>query len=495
MDNSGESSRAEVASAAFSLELLSTQSQENKRRTAWCCGLLLPSVVAASGRHISAWEIPALRAPSHHRKGASHCRRPLQVCRCCRCHRQGGHDSDSGPGALLRTHGDTKFRKPAEVCRLFFSLHLCRSTNTLCSVGLPPINHLEADKVKREEAEYQRKHSAPAMVSPLHPFPLHSYSNHQSSPASSLPGPSGGLLSPPESRRTSGDEKDQRPPARQSLPSIHEALGPEPPLPYSQHPPSAPVSAPPPFFPSSSASSADARSRKFSVDHLNNQGPPNPFSQPRSPFINNPSSTAPPPASTHAPADTLARPSFPPSQSNTKLPALYPLRTTQSPVPASRANPPYTAGAYSHPPSTTHESPAPHSAGPGPMNPQYGYQHQQPTHPPNYPLSAPAPNGDGSRYPQSAGGIYSAPPQYSHPPWRPDHPEFPRAEDKKRSIGEKVKRQLDSFDLEVSLNEVRLAYSPHLCSPNMTRWPTAPVEWQNLSGITGQKHTKITALE
>lgn len=296
------------------------------------------------------------------------------------------------------------------------------------------------------------------MVSPLQPFPgsQHSFGKHQSSSASSGPGPLGGLLSPPESRRTSGDEKEQqRPPARQSLPSIHEALGSEQSLSsYPAPPPSAPASAPQSFLPpSSTASPSDQRQRTFSVDHINTQGPPNPFSHPRSPFMNTPSSTAPPPPPPQAQSESLPRPSFSSTQHNPKLPTLHPLRTTQSPpVGAARPNQPYSS--YPSQPSSAYESSAPHSA--GPMNPQYGYSQ----YPPNYPLSAPPPSGPNSGYPPSA-ATYSAPPRYPPPSWRSDGAELSRLEEKKlggRSslapYGESVKRHLESFDLEASLNEV-----------------------------------------
>lgn len=305
--------------------------------------------------------------------------------------------------------------------------------------------------------DYQRKHSAPAMVSPLHPFPgSHSYNNHQSTYANSPSGPLGGLLSPPESRRTSGDEKEQRPPVRQSLPSIHEALGSEQPLSYPPPPPSAPATSSQSFFPPSSASSpADTRTRNFSVDQINNQGPPNPFSHPRSPFMNKPpptmtTTTGPPPPPPTSQTDSLPRPSFPSTQHNPKLPTLHPLRTTQSP-PVSTPQPsaPF---AYPSQPSSAYESSAPRSA--GPMNPQYGYSQ----FPPNYPLSAPPPSGPNSGYPPSA-ATYSAPAGYPPPSWRSDNSDMGHREEKKRpsydTYGESVKRHLETFDLEASLNEVR----------------------------------------
>lgn len=316
------------------------------------------------------------------------------------------------------------------------------------------------------------------MVSPLHPFPGQplSHSNHQSSSASAGQGPLGGLLSPPESRRTSGDEKEQqRAPARQSLPSIHEALGGSDQslafsAPAPAPPPSAPASVSQSYFPPPSTTSpADHRTRAFSSDFHSSQGPGNPFSHPRSPFMTTPTSTsastAPPPPPSQAHPDSLPRPSFSeprPSfseprssfstpQHNPKLPTLHPLRTTQSPPPGpSRPSLPYSS--YPPQPSSAYETSTPHSA--GPMNPNYGYSQ----YPSNYPLSAPAPGAQGSAYPPSA-ATYSAPPRAY--PGAPSWPES-RLEEKKINrpaslapYGESVKRHLESFDLEASLNEVK----------------------------------------
>ena len=348
------------------------------------------------------------------------------------------------------------------------------------------------------------------MVSPLHPYASqpHSHSSHQSSSASTLPGALVGLLSPPESRRTSGDEKEQRGPTRQSLPSIHEALGAEQPLSYPGPPPSVPASASQQYHPrSTTVSPSDTRSRTFSTDLHASQGPSNPFSHPhpRSPFMGAPASTAPPPPPPQTQTDSLPRPSFseqrpsfaspraslsdprPPfsdprsrpsfsdqrpvfsesrnpysgSQHNSKLNTLHPLRTIQSPPPGpSRPNIPYSS--YPSQPSSAYETSAPHSA--GPMNPNYSYSQ----YPPNYPLSAPAPSGPSSGYPPSS-STYSAPPRFPPPSWGSDNAELARLEEKKigRSslapYGESVKRHLESFDLEASLNEVRpFSHAPQL---------------------------------
>ncbi|KAF2851639.1 GCS-domain-containing protein [Plenodomus tracheiphilus IPT5] len=336
------------------------------------------------------------------------------------------------------------------------------------TIGLPSINHLDSDRIKREEADYQRKKHAAAttMPSPLHPYsgPLHLHTNHhQPPPASSAPGSLGGLLSPPESRRTSGDENEsQRPTARQSLPSIHEALGSEQPLSYPSTvpPPSALVSAPQHYLPPAvtAAPPADQRPRHFASELHASQGPSNPFSHPRSPFLGSAASQVPPPPPPQSQNDSLPRPPFsdprqPYStpQHNPKLPTLHPLKTAQSPPP-STARP--NASYPSYPPPTAHyESAASQSA--SSMNHHYPYSQ----YPPNYPHSTPSASAPNSAYPPSA-STYSAPPRYPPPTWREGNSELAHLEEKKinRSslapYGESVKRHLESFDLEASLNEM-----------------------------------------
>lgn len=287
-------------------------------------------------------------------------------------------------------------------------------------------------------------------MNPLHPLSHH---GRQSSAASALPGPLGGLLSPPESRRTSGEDDAPRPPARQSLPSIQEALGgPEPPSafpPGAPAPQPAPTSAPQSYYPPSTTSPTDQRTRTFSTDLHGSQGPSNPFTQTRSPFMGNSTTTGPPPPPP-APLDSLPRPSFSAPQQASKLPTLHPLRTDPSPPPGP-GRPGYPYGGYPPQSSAAYESAAPLSA--GPMNPNYAYQQQQQQYPSSYPLSAPPPGAPNSTYPPSA--TYSAPPRPYAGQWdsRPEEKKLNRAS--LAPYGESVKRHLESFDLEASLNEVR----------------------------------------
>lgn len=311
------------------------------------------------------------------------------------------------------------------------------------SVGLPSMNYLDSDKIKREEAvDYQRKHLAATMVSPSYSFhcPPPPFNSHQSTNANSVSGALSGLISPPESRRTSGDEKEQR------LPSIHEALGPD--QPYPVPPSSGPVSTSQHYQPpAATPSPSDQGRRTYSAD-LHSQGPPNPYSHPRSPYMNNQTSSASGPP-LHAHAEPLPRPPFSSTSHNSKLPTLHPLRTTQSPPNSVRPSAPYP---YPQQPTSTYE-PAPQSA--GSMNPPYVYS----PYPSQYPYSAPPQGVSGPAYPPSA--TYSTPGRYQPAPWRSDGSEANRVEENKKAgrlvgapYGESVKRHLDNFDLEASLNEI-----------------------------------------
>ena len=312
--------------------------------------------------------------------------------------------------------------------------------------------------------DYQRRHSAStAPLNPLHP---HSHHPLQSSAANALPGPLGGLLSPPDSRRTSGEEELQRAPApaRQSLPSIQEALGTsEQPHAFSAPapvPPLGPTSAPQSYFSSATTSPTDQRNRTFSTDLHGSQGPSNPFAQTRSPFMTTSTTAPPPPPLPPAPLDPQPRSSFSesrPSYSETrpsfsaphqpsKLPALHPLRTNPSPPPAS-ARSSYSYASYPPQSSAAYESAAPHSA--GPMNPNYGYQQQYPS---TYPLSAPTPGASSTYLPPTAS--YPPPPRPFTGQWdnRPEEKKLNRVT--LAPYGDSVKRHLENFDLDASLNEV-----------------------------------------
>lgn len=220
-----------------------------------------------------------------------------------------------------------------------------------------------------------------------------------------------------------------------------------------------PATAAPPPPPPPPQTQTDSLPRPSFTEQRPSFASPRPsFSDPRPSFAD----PHPRPSfSDQRPAFPEPRNSYSASQHNSKLPTLHPLQTTQSPPPGhSRPNVPYSS--YPSQPSSAYEASAPHSA--GPMNPNYGYSQ----YPPNYPLSAPAPSGPSSGYPPSA-STYSAPSRYPPPSWATDKADLARMEEKKighsslAPYGESVKRHLESFDLEASLNEVCiLSHAPRL---------------------------------
>lgn len=115
---------------------------------------------------------------------------------------------------------------------------------TFGSPQLPALSYLDVGDVKREEPSYQeRKLGTPAATaSPTYQYPTGPpppYNSHPAPPSGNgWPAIKPGVQTPPESRRTSGDESESvRSTARQSLPSISEALGVEGHSSYQAAPP------------------------------------------------------------------------------------------------------------------------------------------------------------------------------------------------------------------------------------------------------------------
>ncbi|KAI9838405.1 MAG: hypothetical protein M1819_005674 [Sarea resinae] len=287
------------------------------------------------------------------------------------------------------------------------------------------------------------------LVSPstMYTGPPPPYSYPSSTTASSVPGLSG-LISPPDSRRTSDDEKEPRQAQRQSLPSIHEALSGDQPLSYSGPPPASIPPQPTQNPPSALSSTPISRSSPANTDLPSGPRPlPTGQATPYStPSYQTPVHQQQPPYSS---SDPSIRPSAPTSYES-KLPSLLYLNTTQSPVQPNRPTPP-------HPPqsqrSPLYEQGSKFSS---PMNPPYGYA----GYPPQY--YSQAPNGPPTAYPPSAGYQGASNP---HTTWRSDGSEINRVEENRKTAprggslggqayGESVKRHLDIFDLEHSLNEI-----------------------------------------
>ena len=291
--------------------------------------------------------------------------------------------------------------------------------------------------------------STAALPTPSYPYscPPPPYSQSSSASTSSAPGLPG-IKSSPTSRWSPKDEQEQNSVARQSLPSIHEALGSDQPLQYSGPP--APTSAPQSYQsqPLPSPSEHARRSRTSEPTHQPSQYPQHP---PRSPALDRPRSVT---EHQHNGSMEAQRPSYP-SQSTSKLPTLHPLQTSRSPQmpPAAQSQ----SGSYSSYPQ--HSSPA-YASGHPPTPPssqaQFPYGYARPS---QYAYSSNTPT---SAYPPHPASAYSASDRYQ-PPWKSDGSDMlNRAEESKRAgsirgpaFGESVKRHLEFFDFEASLNEVR----------------------------------------
>ena len=226
-----------------------------------------------------------------------------------------------------------------------------------------------------------------------------------------------GYISPPESttRRSTRDEKDS-PNGRQSLPSIHEALG-DKSLPFG-----TPLSATAPQHPGSTPSTAVTQNFPEAP-----KGPANPFSQPPPTFRENPFSTqhqpVPPPP---PPEPQQTKPAFTPVSQESRPPASQSYAQPSSPrsVAPSTFRPAFSA---------VNESAAPHS----PVHPE------QPRQSYSFPsLSNQPPTG------------YTSEPYHfsSSSKYQDQRTPFPRGPD--LSYGDTVKRHLDVFDAELGLNEV-----------------------------------------
>lgn len=251
-----------------------------------------------------------------------------------------------------------------------------------------------------------------------------------------------GYISPPESRRALEEdkEKQQVPPQRQSLPSIHEALGNDNPLPYHNAPTSAPPQqqvhhAPPPHT-----------SSPGFVGRPGREGPPGP-SNPFNPSFSHPHPhhqlQGEPSRSSLASSNTQdSRNASMQSFNSTKSPAQS-AKTGITSVSGSQVSPyEYSSAQPPPPPSTGNTTSSPTGYAP-PFSQSFTFS--QP--PPNAPSYPPAP------YDARA---------YHGTPWKSTS-EPVRMEEMKNGYvsrpslpghGDSMKRHLEVYDVEASLNEV-----------------------------------------
>lgn len=291
---------------------------------------------------------------------------------------------------------------------------------------------------------------APPLVSPSiysGPPPPYSYPSSTTSSVVGINSGNNGYISPIESRHSSDHEKETtQPPRLQSLPSIQEALGNEP------H--NISISS----LLTRSAGSAEA------PQPAPHRSPPSPVtrSHPDTPTRHPPSFSQPPPPASYR-TQNLAehlRPRYSPHLPKDLGSAHFQPPTTHH-YPLSQA-PKKASSPIQHPESMAHAMPQLRQTSPAayefsrstvPTSHQYAYS---PYHPPfSYPMPPPS--------------IPSyQPPSIQPPPstWRSVGSDLDRAEEARKaasksvpdsqSYGETVKRHLDRFDLETSLNEVSI---------------------------------------
>ena len=324
---------------------------------------------------------------------------------------------------------------------------------------------LDLEKIKKEAQEFEQKHptlittTEPTTQSSPAPLPLQ---HSLASPQSMYPGPPPpysypssatstalgftGYISPPETRRLSDDDKEQQT-SRQSLPSIHEALGKDQSILYSGHLPAASI-ATQTSHTATSISPSTPIPRSHPEPILS--GPPNPYASSQHP---SPFPSEPPDRRTQPPYRTN-------SISEEQPPSATQSFSTREPAP----------GSGNHTP-TSPVPPTRHS--PRVVNVAQSSNNINHTSQAIQPVQAPQPVASQPNYP-------SGPPAYSYPPtsatslayphfspstpWRSDGYEIDRAEEGRKaaakqnsgtqSYSESVKRHLDIFDLETALNEV-----------------------------------------
>ncbi|KAL1963051.1 hypothetical protein VTN77DRAFT_8697 [Rasamsonia byssochlamydoides] len=293
--------------------------------------------------------------------------------------------------------------------------------------------------------------SAAPMVSPttMYPGPPPPYS-YPATTATTVP-PLSGHISPPAPRRTMENEKEQSQPQpqpqppRQSLPSIHEALGSDNPLPYPGPPSSGPPSQPPHHAPPPPLSS-----NLIPRPTEGPTGPPNPFSNPSTsaPFLREPQYHSQPgqPGQLQAEASRSSLASV--TTQDSRKQSLPSLSSGKSPTQSSNtaatslSNSQTSAGYDYSAPASASTMPSPNGYPPYPQ--QFSYQSQPP-------------NGQSTSYDSRA---------YVGGPWKPGTTDAPRVDDPQRGLvsrpgiattqphSDSVKRQLDGYDVETSLNEI-----------------------------------------
>jgi hypothetical protein len=333
-----------------------------------------------------------------------------------------------------RQRQDWTLRQPSPVERL---------ANKQLGAALPPIKMLDIIQTKREEVEYQARGTNMSMAPSATNSPTIAYPSGPPPPYS-RPSYNDARL-PTETRRLSNEDPSNQA-NKQSLPSIHEALGVEQPASYSSatHRPyssapqpayHAPVTAPSP------ASPAPAR-RSFAMDP-----PPPPQAAvfthgPRSPYSQSHQDISP----RQIPEHERQRSAY----------------TSQPIAPHTGQSPLNHQSQYqrSYPVTASHERTASHPLSMPPVAPSSAPPHAVPYGyaPAPAPVAVPAPAPYASHYAYPPPAPHSAAPTSSiYQPSITQPAPAQNSESGRAPFGDSVKRHLDMWDFGEALNEV--------CSP------------------------------
>ncbi|KAI4208481.1 MAG: hypothetical protein LQ348_000143 [Seirophora lacunosa] len=321
------------------------------------------------------------------------------------------------------------------------------------SDALPSISFIDLEKIKRENYYQSRIPSsaansmpAPPLVSPssMYSGPPPPYSYPSSTTSSVVGGHTNAYISPPTELRKSIDEdKDQQQSARQSLPSIH-ALTRDQPLSISSLLTNPGVPQPPANHLQNNANHSPTSPVDRMYREIPSTRPPLTPSQTHS----SPTYSQGLPRQHHSPRPTLDATNNRQPSSVTReahYPPMLPPRIIPSPAGANRTTLSST---------TLHRSSPPYDAAPRPI---------PVTNQPQIYASYPAPYSYAPPMPPAV-STYQPPSPSNTSRWRCPEGENERVEEYRRnpmkealvkpSYGEAVKRHLDNFDLETSLNEI-----------------------------------------
>ncbi len=324
----------------------------------------------------------------------------------------------------------------------------------------PTLKFLDLEKIKRENYSQRQSVSAtlnmpaPPLISPSNiysgPPPPYSY------PSSTACSVIGGYVSPAEPRKTCDEDneslitnrhslpdKESLMTHRHSLPSIHEALGNDPPL---------------------SIPSLLSKPTPLQIpDSNHNQSPTTaiPRSYSETPRVHPNLLTQQSPTTYHFRDSVDKRPQFSPRASNASVPPRFPAASSHDNHYPS-IQPSRTAASPAHPMRPTSQAIPTQQ-----LSPVYDRNSRGPqTNPPYSYGSYAVPYS----YPSTSASIPSFQP-LQPPTWRGGG-DVDRAEEVRRSAGkpsprpqygESVKRHLEAFDLETSLNTVRFSFRKFFC--------------------------------